>query len=573
MNATRLPNNSYNSVVQAETMRLTASLYIFLIFRAVDCVEVHTKLGTIRGQQLEVDGQRVNQYIGIPFAQPPVGRLRFAKPIAKSPWSPEILDTSQNRTVNCIDSAVQGKRYVEDCLYLNIWTPGNSDSSKLLPVYMYMFGGGFELKENADYGSNGSYPVRHDVVLVFPNYRLNAFGFFNANQTDAPGNQGIWDQVMAFKWVADNIEAFGGDADRLTFFGHSAGGTSALIHLLSPVTKHYLSRAIILSGTNAIREPSLIMDNSLKLASLLNCSGSSYVNCLRGLKANKVRQIAITFPKASFFPNYGDEIIPLQLMPALRQIGIRKDVPVLTGSTQLEYQNLFQDKCETIANYQSGSGQTLTQADVKACLEAISLNSSISDEVMEYYFKDIGCSDSATVQTITTKINGHLVFVCPTYFVSQAIARRVDSSNVYSYFLSYGTKKAITICQNVTWPRPCHGDELHALFGDPFIKPRMYNSTDRPFSTSLIQLWSQFGKTGQPPLVNGKQWPAYQEKPKSSATAETQSQSQGKSEKPIWPSYVEINPLKPQGGPVYHPYTDCDQFWSKHLEIFDRYTS
>ncbi|KAI1305332.1 Cholinesterase [Halotydeus destructor] len=186
------------------------AVFIFYSFHGISSykyVDVTTKYGVIRGQRLLISGQEVNQFAGIPYARPPVGRLRFAKPVDTSPWSPKVLDTTKHVAVYCYDGKT-GVNESEDCLYLNIWTPVRDDQSQLLPVYLYLAGGGFRITGGVYDDYNGTYIARYDVVEVFADYRQNAFGYLSGNRTDAPGNVGMWDQVKVVQWVAENIAAF-----------------------------------------------------------------------------------------------------------------------------------------------------------------------------------------------------------------------------------------------------------------------------------------------------------------------------------------------------------------------------
>ncbi len=144
----------------------------------------------------------------------------------------------------------------EDCLYLNVWTP-TLNSSANLPVMFWIHGGGFWTGSGSPYiqlflsTSNtyeGNRLALRDVVVITFNYRLGVFGFLYGNSSDAPGNQGIWDQATALNWTKQNIRAFGGNPNEITIFGESAGSASVSYHIVSNVTRNWFNRAILQSG-------------------------------------------------------------------------------------------------------------------------------------------------------------------------------------------------------------------------------------------------------------------------------------------------------------------------------------
>ncbi|XP_057336401.1 uncharacterized protein LOC130674963 [Microplitis mediator] len=210
-------------------------------------VQVHD--GQLKGiKEKNVNGQSYfYAFRGIPFAKPPVDELRFKDPEQVEPWS-DVRDAKDFGDV-CIQfdwntKKIEGK---EDCLYLNVYTP-EIESSKLRAVMVWIFGGGFEYGSGNDDLYGPDYLVEKDVVLVTINYRVGIFGFLNLDDEAAPGNQGLKDQVMALKWVQQNIDKFGGDPNLVTIFGESAGAASVHYLTLSPLSQGLFSKAILQSG-------------------------------------------------------------------------------------------------------------------------------------------------------------------------------------------------------------------------------------------------------------------------------------------------------------------------------------
>ncbi len=196
----------------------------------------------------EVEGERVGaltRYLGIPFAAPPVGELRWRAPQPVVPWSG--VRQARSFSPACAQTAVWiTLPKSEDCLYLNVWTPAQSVAK--LPVIVWIYGGGYYGGTAAQPLYDGANLAKRGAVVVTINYRLGIWGFFAHPELAAEspdhvsGNQGIADQIAALRWVKDNIASFGGDADRVTIMGESAGAGSVAILIASPPAQGLVPR-------------------------------------------------------------------------------------------------------------------------------------------------------------------------------------------------------------------------------------------------------------------------------------------------------------------------------------------
>lgn len=193
---------------------------------------------TVYGKVLGKREGEVNVFLGIPFAEPPLGRLRFRPPRPKRPWYPSIYQAIEFAP-ECLQSNLfaqhdeDSRPKDEDCLYLNIWQPRKRLKQSLLPVLIWVYGGAFihgGTNKPEYYGNQLA--EKGGVIVVSFNYRLGALGFLVSISDGLYGNYGLDDQRTAFQWVQDNILSFGGDPDRITLFGESAGAMSIGIHLL-----------------------------------------------------------------------------------------------------------------------------------------------------------------------------------------------------------------------------------------------------------------------------------------------------------------------------------------------------
>lgn len=227
-------------------------------------LKVQTKYGVVVGAP---DGEST-LFQGVPYAKPPVGALRFHSPVELEAWAGE-LDCTKPNAIACQynrrkiastsvlrpdpNRTYDRPAISEDCLYLNIWTPAETGDEKL-PVLCWIHGGMFTIGWGHEPEIDGKLVNKKGVIQVTVDYRLGALGFLahpefaKRDVTGATGNYGFLDQVMALKWIKENIAAFGGDPDRITVHGYSAGGISSKLHLVSPLSRGLLFGSIVQSG-------------------------------------------------------------------------------------------------------------------------------------------------------------------------------------------------------------------------------------------------------------------------------------------------------------------------------------
>ncbi|KAH6923653.1 hypothetical protein HPB50_004393 [Hyalomma asiaticum] len=321
--------------------------------RAYD-VEKVTRQGRVGGNRLDVLGQKVEEYRGIPFAQPPVGRLRFLPPQSVKPWQ-GILDATNKRTACAqvvFSKFMAGDiEYTEDCLYLNIWSIAARDQPPA-PVLVWIHGGGFtQGSASYDNYTGAALAAKTGLVVVSINYRLGMLGFLDANSPEAAGNMGLLDQNMALKWIQQNIREFGGDPSRVTLFGESAGGMSVHAHLLSPVSRGLFQRAYMMSGTmHTIDFFESIHESISKgdtVAAVVGCAGrdrslvsnaEAVIDCLRTKSADEILLAATEAlaPKIfQFLPTYHNEFLPKVPTVAISK-GFFHTVDIVLGVTEDE---------------------------------------------------------------------------------------------------------------------------------------------------------------------------------------------------------------------------------------------
>lgn len=262
-------------------------------------LQIETKYGTVQG----FTEDNICRWYGIPFAKPPVGELRFKR--AVEPDSSEEIRSCTKMGPAPVKFA--GGRFArltrtdtpqsEDCLYLNIWAPENRSAKSSLPVFIYIFGGGCHTGEASVPEVDLSAMARDGAIGVNFNYRLGPLGFYDFSKYDSSfeSNCGFSDVLMALKWVHENIAAFGGDPDRVTVCGESAGGVLVYSLLASPVARPYFKQAISMSGlpSNVAKEKM----HSKYVEKFINELGLSTddISALHTMSTEKMAKVSATF--------------------------------------------------------------------------------------------------------------------------------------------------------------------------------------------------------------------------------------------------------------------------------------
>lgn len=277
-------------------MTITAvSLSLFLA-NGASALSKAAYVSTTSGDVVGVQADGVQMFLGIPYAKPPVGDLRWKAPVPETWSEPFVADTVKPYCPQVRGGKID-KNAKEDCLGLNIWKPANATPENPLPVMVWIHPGSFSI--NGGHTWRGENLAKmEDVVVVSMNYRLNIFGFLaleelkaEDSETHTTGNYGILDQQLALKWVNENIAKFGGDPDNITIFGESSGAMSVCAHLASPASQGMFNKAIMQSGPcdflNKTIEVSL--QEGKKRASKLGCDeAEDYLACLRGKSTMEV---------------------------------------------------------------------------------------------------------------------------------------------------------------------------------------------------------------------------------------------------------------------------------------------
>ncbi|OFV81425.1 MAG: hypothetical protein A2Y78_05915, partial [Acidobacteria bacterium RBG_13_68_16] len=300
-------------------------------------VVVQTDKGAVRGTAKAT----YTEWLGIPYAAPPVGPLRWKAPQPPASWS-DVRDAT-NPGNACVqgtgwDPGYERPTLTEDCLYVNVYRPHGATEERPVPVFVWIHGGG--LRGGAGYDTDPrKFVTQGGVVFVTFNYRLGAMGFLSlpslaGEDRDAVGNYGMLDQQAAIRWVHDNIRRFGGDPAQVTIAGQSAGGRSVCMQLVSPTNAGLFARAIHQSGSCGAVSLAESEKTGARVAEALGCPDpAKAAACLRGRSAADI--LATQDQGQRFTPVFGGRIFPLHPTEAVRT-GRFNRVPVMIGQTHDE---------------------------------------------------------------------------------------------------------------------------------------------------------------------------------------------------------------------------------------------
>jgi para-nitrobenzyl esterase len=469
---------------------------------------VDTKLGKVRGYRT----RGVLKFKGVPYAEPPIGGLRFSPPALKEPWE-GILDATEYGPIAPQPPSVllamfggKAKQSEEECLTVNIWRP--ETDQKNLPVMVWIHGGAFVTGSGADL-DGARLALRGNVVIVSLNYRLGVLGFFYIPGKTA--NVGLLDQVAALKWVKENIEAFGGDPKNVTIFGESAGSVSVCTLMAMPSAKGLFHRVIAQSGachpmfySNSRRK-----EASDQVQSKLNIKEGD-IDALRKVSVeelikadptNKAIQSGSTF--ASDAPTLGpvidEETLPEHPLTTMRK-GYAKEIELLIGTNQDEIKlwsalNPKAPKVDESKLLRSTTNlmRALGQDEIKA------------EQLINTYRKTREGKEPTEPQDIMDAYLTDFAFRIPS--VRLAEVQSAIQPNTYMYLFNWklqmpgGIKGAI------------HALELPFVFGLLSEKPIGIfpgkNEETEAISNKMMDSWISFAQTGNPNHKDIPKWPSY----------------------------------------------------------------
>lgn len=483
---------------------------------------VKTDVGLISGDPTTPPGVRA--FKGVPFAQPPVGDLRWKPPQPVKNWTG--VRKAEQFGPRCMqrpifgDMGFRSNGMSEDCLYLNVWTPAKSGNERL-PVLVYFFGGGFMAGDGSEPRYDGESMARKGIVAITVNYRLGVFGFFahpeltKESPRHASGNYALLDQYAALQWVQQNIAAFGGDPKRVTIAGESAGSVAVSAQMASPLSKGLIAGAIGESGSiiSALSAVPLAEaeQNGVKFAAAIGEAGATSLAALRTIPAEQLLAATAKPGLPRFAPTVDGYFFPKS--PAeIFAAGEQAHVPLLAGSNSEEsgYFGILGRETPTVENYRKALQRLYPdKSDEVFKLYPASTETEVLDAAQDLASDRFIAYSTWKWVDVATKTGGK-----PTYYYLYARPRpamRAEMGNATAG-LAGGVVTGPQAAANQR-PKPrgaVHSAEIEYAMGN-LDSNKVYAWTPDDYKVSKVMqdYFANFIKTGNP---NGKglpDWPKF----------------------------------------------------------------
>jgi para-nitrobenzyl esterase len=460
-------------------------------------VRVRTEAGVVAGTN-SADG-KVVVFKGMPFAAPPVGELRWKEPQPVAPWR-GVRKTSEFGA-RCMQARIYEDMVFrdagpsEDCLYLNVWTPGISAKTKR-PVMVWIYGGGFQAGSTSEPRQDGEHLAHKGVVIVSMNYRLGIFGFFShpgltaESAHHASGNYGLMDQAAALKWVHENIGAFGGDPNNVTIFGESAGSFAVSALMASPSSKGLIHAAIGESGAffGKTLGPISLEESEKRDAIFAESLGLKFIEQLRAVSAQRILDAAMTGNRDLFEPSVDGYFMPSRAYDIYAR-GEQAHVPLLAGWNRDEgsYQHYFGAEQVSKENYAAKIRRLFREE----APDALKLFPGGSDEAVK--------SSAALLDTANFIAFGTWKWLGTHLQTGEAPVYRYEFDQVPPASEGHEAEAGLAY----------HSAEIEYVFGTLDWKKIPWRPEDYKLSEQMGAYWTNFAKTGNPNGAGLGVWPMY----------------------------------------------------------------
>jgi para-nitrobenzyl esterase len=476
-------------------LTLTCSLHA----HAADPLRVKTEKGELAGKSSD-DG-KVRAFLGIPYAAPPVGPLRWKPPLPAETW--KGVRDAQSYGFRCMqanafqDMVFHDPGQSEDCLTLNVWAPKDVANGARLPVLVWIYGGGFYAGSTSEHRQDGESFAHKGVILVSMNYRLNIFGFFAhpalaaESPQHAAGNYGLMDQAAALQWVKHNIAAFGGDPSNITLFGESAGSFSVSAQMASPMAKDTLAHAIGESGAafsrTGLNFPAASVAEQRGEAFARDVLGKTSLADLRAMPAEDVIK-ALEAQKPPSVVRFGPDVDGLflpQPVPDIYAAGQQAHIPLLAGWNRDE--GGPPRDTVTLETYRQ-SARTTYGPNASAFMEAYpATTDEEARRTMADYARDQFIAAS-TWEWIEAQVKTGGAPVYRFRFDRPSPGDRYHPATSGAF----------------------HSSEIEYVFGNLLVRPDApFTPDDDKLSETMQNYWVNFARTGNPNGPGLPPWPAY----------------------------------------------------------------
>ena len=461
---------------------------------------VKTKNGTVEGAGKSASG--VRSFKGIPYAAPPVGDLRWQAPQPSKNWT-DVRDATKF-AARCMqqpifnDMVFRSAGMSEDCLYLNVWTSASKKDEKL-PVLVYFYGGGFVAGDASEPRYDGESLAAKGMVVVTMSYRLGVYGFMahpeltKESPNRASGNYGLLDQSAAIRWVSENIAAFGGDPNKITIGGESAGSFSVSAQMASPLSRNLINGAIGESGSV------LSTKSGLRFAALAEgekkgaeFAASLNANSLKELKSLTTEQIqeATKTPWKWSFPMTVDGYFFTESPITTYEAGRQAKIPLLVGwnSEESNWRAVMTNNEPTPENYEKV------------------LNEKFGDKAAEVAKLYPGKTREQIIESSNDLAGDQ--FIAYSTWKWADLQSRTSGKNVYRYYFAHPRPKMKDAKDDSQTPQGAvHSAEIEYAFGNlPLNNVFAWTDADYKVSNVMQNFFANFIKTGNPNGANLPEW-------------------------------------------------------------------
>ncbi|CAH1780985.1 unnamed protein product [Owenia fusiformis] len=526
-----------------------AFLFLHLIILASaarnrDDLVKNTDKGKVRGTRVHLRhmDKRVDTFLGIPYAKPPLGDLRFRHPEPMDRWQ-GIRDATQqpNTCVQLKDDTFgnfsgstmwnANTPISEDCLYLNVYVPKNIARHSAVVVWIY--GGAFYSGSiTLDIYDPTIFAAYNDVIVVAMNYRVGILGYLSLGIAEAPGNAGMFDQLMALEWVRKNIRSFGGNPNNVTLLGESAGSVSVSMHLLSPLSRNKFNRAILQSGVANTKWATITVaeakTRAFRVAKRLRCAERQETKkldelgvftCLRNTKSfdlsnNEYYATGGTMQFA-FVPVIDGVFLVEDPRQSLKRHNFKK-CPILIGSNKNEGSYFLMYDLSDRIDLETKADELVNREFFIEAMQRVNnfypqyphqLNTFGLDAIIHQYTPWENPDDKYLNFRAIDNCVGDYHFLCQVNEFAQAYAN--FGENVYSYYYSHRS----SLQPWPIWIGVMHADEINFVFGEPLRQGYNYTRLEVEFSKKVMNYWTNFAKYGDPNQTpdgyNLQEWPVH----------------------------------------------------------------
>ncbi|XP_056630164.1 juvenile hormone esterase-like [Diorhabda sublineata] len=479
---------------------------LFIIPALAEDLVVDVANGKIEGYlRSSPNGVTFRAFQGIPYAKPPIGDLRFKAPVPAENWS-GILETKKDGN-RCFSVAKDTDDESEDCLFINVYTPILTQANTtLLPVMVYLFGGGFRDGASSYNIYGPDYLIEQEVIMVSLNYRVGPFGFLSTADEVIPGNFGLKDQVLALKWVQQNIRVFGGDPSKVILFGQSAGAASVGLHILSAQSAGLFRGGICESGSGISNWAYLPNPTpyGYELASLIdkNVNISTSAELLKYLQSVSAKAIDVASTQTTIVSQplpvieveHDGAFLKKNLYASLKNGEINR-VPLLIGANSEEDISLAVDMA-SLKTRAAAYDQDLK----KLVLKNMNIVNDTKLQELGQIIKGFYLNSNEKFEDnlgLTVAYNSESQFFNPS-------VRHAELQSLYSdvYLYQFSYVGIMGRNYNITLPgaeKVTHGEELHYYFkrylGD-YDNSNLNQFSDNDVMTheKMVKLWTNFAK-------------------------------------------------------------------------------